>query len=169
MSTSYACDAFGPQLEITQTFVYVNGESEFLARYTVTNVSTGALSFDAINRGVFSMAGSRQGQGFFDATPPRTIGVFNDQQGSEGGLVANPDTVFDPRTAVYFDRYLDPGLALGATDSFEVVWFFGRCNSLSLSQAGPAAGQARTRSPPTSTPTTTGVSIPRSIPSRWRR
>ena len=178
MSTSYACGTFAPQLEVTQTFVYVNGESAFLARYTFTNVSTGPLSFDAINRGVFSMAGSQQGQGFFDETRPRTLGVFNDQQGSEGGFMEatsapwtsyledaaptgnpyepgasslfgplgdtfNPTNVTDPRTAVYFDRYLDPGLAPGATDSFEVVWFFGRYDGLSLSPqaASQAVGQ----------------------------
>jgi hypothetical protein len=79
MSTIYRCTMFGPPIDITQTFSYVNGATEFLARYAVTNPGTEAVRFRATSRGVFTMAGSGRGQGFLDTTTPRVIGVFNDE------------------------------------------------------------------------------------------
>lgn len=176
MSTSYLCNTSPsfPTLEITQTFVYVNGDDDFIARYAVTNPGTEAVPFRAISRGVFAAAGSDRGQGIFDASPPRLVGMFNDAQGSEGGFlelasspwsrylegtdqlfntpfdggeqdafgdgldnVVDPALVIDPRVAVQFDRYRSSGLAPGATDTFEVNWFFGRYDGLSLT---PLAG-----------------------------
>lgn len=76
-------------LEVTQTFIYVNGETEFLARNTLTNPAARPVRFSAICRGVFTAAGSGRGQGFFDGTSPRIVGIFNDEQGSNGGLARN--------------------------------------------------------------------------------
>jgi hypothetical protein len=181
MSTSYACDTYAPRLDVTQTFVYVNGQDEFLARYSVSNPTDQPARFSAISRGVFTLAGSGQGQGFLDATPPRTIGVFSDEQGSEGGLVeatstpwarytegalptgsayepgessffgalddmVDPQPVADPRIAVYFDRYATSGLAPGATDAFDVVWFFAGYDGLSLSPLGDSHNVGQTQS-----------------------
>lgn len=92
MTTSYVCDEAVDPLNVTQTFIYVNGESEFLARYTVTNPAAQPVRFSAICRGVFTAAGSGHGQGFFDGTSPRILGIFNDAQGSDGGLAEAAST-----------------------------------------------------------------------------
>jgi hypothetical protein len=109
MSTSYICDPLGDALAITQTFSYVNGDSHFVASYAVTNPGSVPVKFSAVCRGVFTAAGSGQGQGFFDGSPPRIVGVFNDEQGSEGGLVEAAST---PWTR-YQEGPLPKGLPFG--------------------------------------------------------
>ncbi len=170
-------------LRITQTFSYVDGDTFFTARYAVTNTSIEATKFRALSRGSFSAAGSGRGHGFFDATAPRLIGVFNDAQGSEGGFVeaiATPWSRFlvgpgrlypspfdggesdvfgdgldntvdgalitDPRVAVQFDRYTTSGLAPSASDTFDVIWFFGRYDGLSLAPGSGTQPVGQTQS-----------------------
>jgi hypothetical protein len=174
MSTSYLCDLFGSAatIKVTQTFSYVNGDTGFAARYAVSNPGTGPVRFRAFSRGVFAAAGSGQGQGFLEGESPRVIGMFNDEQGSEGGFVetastpwsryvegsaqstsiftneedsfgaglintVDPSLVADPRVAVQFDRYTSFGLAAGASDTYDVQWFFAHYGGLSLT---PSSG-----------------------------
>lgn len=180
MSTSYICNNNGINLNVTQTFIYINGDTDFIARYAFTNPGTAAVRFSAVCRGVFTMGESGLGQGFLDASSPRTLGAFNDAEGSEGGFVelasspwtrylagalptgspyepgesaifgGLPNTVdsalvLDPRAAVQFDRYTSFGLEPGATDSYEVDWFFGRYDGLSLSPQSGSLGAGNTR------------------------
>jgi hypothetical protein len=89
MSTTYSCG----NLVITQMFLYVNGDTDFVARYAITNTSaTEAVVFRALSRGVFTAAGTGRGQGFVDESAPRAVGIFNDAQGSAGGYVEAAST-----------------------------------------------------------------------------
>jgi hypothetical protein len=93
MSTTYSCEYGGsPPLDITQTFDYVNGDSDFLASYVVTNPGPTAADFRAVSVGSFAAGGSSMGQGFLDQTAPLSVGFFNDAQGSDGGFEEVPST-----------------------------------------------------------------------------
>lgn len=171
ITMSYLCGG----LDVTQTLRYVNGDEEFLARYSFTNPGTEPVMFVATSRAVFAAAGANAARGFLDSAPPRVLGVFNDEQGSAGGFVeaadspwpsflegvaswppydgvsadldntVDPALVKDPRAAVRFNRSTSSALAAGATQSFDLIWFFGRYDGLSLSPSGGSqpAGEMR--------------------------
>lgn len=176
MSTVYDCSIAGPAigLRITQTFTYVNGDSDFVARYSIQaqTVPTTAIQFRLTALGAFDLAGARDGAGFHDpavAAGPQDVGVFSDETGTLAGfaeLASTPwaaymaadagtiefvakgppqgDTIGPgldnsiapfvavPGAGVQFDRYASTGLAAGATDTFDVDWFFGDYPGLSL-------------------------------------
>jgi len=179
MSTTYSCGS----LVITQTFLYVNGDPDFVARYAITNTSaTEAVMFRALSRGAFTAAGTGRGQGFVDQTAPRIVGMFNDAQGSAGGYVeaastpwsrflegpdlypssfdggesdisgaglnntVDPSPALDPRVVVQFDDYRSAGLPAGASDTFDVRWFFDRYDGLALAPASATATVGQSQS-----------------------
>jgi hypothetical protein len=86
LSTTYTCQAFASELDITQTFDYVNGDAAFVASYVVTNPGAAPVAFRAISHGDFSGGGSGAGVGFVDEQSPRAVGFFNDAEGSDGGF-----------------------------------------------------------------------------------
>jgi hypothetical protein len=92
MSTTYVCGFSSAPLDITQTFDYVNGDTDFLASYAVSNPGVAAVDFRAISVGSFAAGGSSMGQGFLDQTAPLSVGFFNDAQGSDGGFEEAPST-----------------------------------------------------------------------------
>jgi hypothetical protein len=61
------------------------------------------------------------------------------------GNIVDPSLVTDPRVAVQFDRYTSSGLAAGASETFDVQWFFGHYGGLSLTplSGSQTVGQQR--------------------------
>jgi hypothetical protein len=94
MSAVYDCSGGPPMtgLEITQTFAYVNGDSDFTASYAIKAldlIPTASVRFRATAFGAFDLAGAGFGTGFHDpadASGPQDVGVLNDDTGVLGGL-----------------------------------------------------------------------------------
>lgn len=152
MSTSYRCDGPDATLDITQTFSYVNGDSGFAARYRVTNVRATSATFRATSRGLFATGGSARGQGFFEETAPRTIGIFNDAQGSDGGFEEALSTpwssfvegwAFQPPDSGGENDFFGPGLDNTVDDSMvddpRVAVRFDRYRTVGLASGASAS------------------------------
>jgi hypothetical protein len=86
-----ASGIFG-SLEITQVLSYVDGDSGFLAEYSIHNTGASGAFFRAVVVGDLFSAGSDYGVGFYDAAPPAIVGGENDVTGGFGELVNVDDT-----------------------------------------------------------------------------
>jgi hypothetical protein len=74
-------------LEVTRVLEYVDGDSGFVARYTITNNGIDAAKFRLMEWANLAHASSSLGEGFFDPGPPAFVGAENLDQGSAGGLL----------------------------------------------------------------------------------
>jgi hypothetical protein len=73
-------------VDIRQEISYVNGQTEFQARLTVTNISGQPLTFRVSMGADMAGGGNDRGTGLFDAGPPRFAGGLNDAVGAVAGL-----------------------------------------------------------------------------------
>jgi hypothetical protein len=82
-------------LQVVQTITYVNGTSQFVVTYKITNVtgtggnaaSSTPLRFRVSEAADTYIAGDDRGIGYFSAGPPRFVGGFNPNAGSAGGIL----------------------------------------------------------------------------------
>jgi len=93
LTTKYT--SANPDVEVTQTFTYVDGESSFLASYAIKNTTLATSApFRVLVQGDLNHAHSPQGQGFTvpatpapPTTPATEVGAFNDTEGTFGALI----------------------------------------------------------------------------------
>jgi hypothetical protein len=77
-----------PILEINQQLIYVNGDEEFRAVYSIRNLTTQQqLSFRAATGADLAGGGADIGRGLFEPGPPRVVGGFNFGVGAVDSLV----------------------------------------------------------------------------------
>jgi hypothetical protein len=74
-------------LRITQVIEYRDGDREFTANHTVTNVRGAPVRFSAAEYADLYLTGSDLGTGFLDPGPPRIVGGINPNAASGGGIV----------------------------------------------------------------------------------
>jgi hypothetical protein len=170
-------------IEVTETFTYVNGDTWFDATYAIRNTAGIAQKFRTLVQGNLSHAGSTLGQGSYDATPPAALYGYNDDRGSFAGLLAGPTPwdsyeesdwasfplmhsslsnsvdpdLIDDWIGVAYDQYLSTGLPAGQTTSVAVEWIFGAYAGLTLSTSADALQTGQTE-------TVTATSLAQGIP-----
>jgi hypothetical protein len=174
LSTSYATDMPGTNLAtvVNETVTYVNGTTDVGVHYTVVYQGdlAGPVNVRAYEGADLYVSGNDQGQGFFDAGPPRQVGGVNQAQGSSGRLVeATPwshyqegafGDVFSVMAAAgTFNDATDPTLldngvgvqwdgtslaTQGSSQTFQTTWRFRRFTPLTLTLTAQAYQQGQT-------------------------
>jgi hypothetical protein len=76
-------------VHVTQELEYVNGDSGFLARYTLTNPGTDPVYVRPLLTGDLYHAGSDLGFGDYDASPPPVLAGIDDVEGGLGELIGD--------------------------------------------------------------------------------
>lgn len=157
LTTTYTAGT-PPVLSIVQDLSYVNGDGAFVATYSVTNSSSGAVTFRPTMAAHLAIAGAPQGYGVFVPGPPRLVSGINDVVGDGGAFQDQPPTPFQHYQEDQFSNIwaalttgfndtvnpalLDPGigiqwpdttLASGGSITYKAAVIVGGFNGMTLS------------------------------------
>jgi len=94
--TSYRAPGGTTGVDVAQTTTYVNGATEFMTKWVVTNHTGVPVNFRAFAAADFFFEGDDRGTGVFTLGPPRFIGGTNVDSGRSGGFVEVNDGVSPP-------------------------------------------------------------------------
>jgi hypothetical protein len=101
----------GPDLQVTETLTYTDGNPFVDARYAITNNGSTATSFRAAVNSDLFVAGSDTGTGVIQPTPPRFVGGREPASGAVSGLQEVADSPWsafqESQYTAVFDAFRD--------------------------------------------------------------